>query len=141
MKKRPESEITSAVNSTLDRLGIWHFKHHGGCRHCGMYGRAGVSDVHAIHRGKSIWIEVKEEGWKPPGPGDKARYKHYSDQRQFIDEVRASGGVGFFAQSVDDVIHGLGHNEIVTLARKRVQEIASGGIVCPYCSETFVPNQ
>jgi len=48
--EQSEKQVTKAITETLKRLGVWHFKHHGGCRHCGMYERKGVSDIHALLR-------------------------------------------------------------------------------------------
>lgn len=44
-------------------------------------------------------IEVKPLGWKPPREGTKA-YKHYEDQKRFIDAVNAAGGIAGFVRSV-----------------------------------------
>lgn len=68
----------------------------------------GMSDILAVQpaTGRCIVIEVKTPGWTPPGPEAKA-WKHYSEQKAFIDMVVASGGIGFFAASVEDVIREL----------------------------------
>lgn len=44
-------------------------------------------------------IEVKPPGWKPPREGTKS-YKHYEEQKRFIDAVIAAGGIAGFVRSV-----------------------------------------
>jgi len=104
--KRPEpkeAELTRAVRDMLKSLKIFHFKHWAGP----MTSPKGISDILGCYKGRMIAIELKKPGWKPPKPTSKA-YKHYRHQADFIDAVRRAGGVAFFAQSIDDVIDGLG---------------------------------
>ncbi len=107
MKKAPgvsETELTKAIRSVLSACGIFHWKQWQGP----MSQPKGVSDILGILPGGRMFaIEVKRPGWSKPGPGAKA-FTHHRNQQGFLDAVNRSGGVGFFAQSVDDVIDGLG---------------------------------
>lgn len=47
-------------------------------------------------------IEVKKEDWHPPMKTNKRAFEHYNQQKNFIDQVLASGGFAGFAQSVED---------------------------------------
>ena len=105
-----EAEVTNSINALLDRLGIWHFKIHIAK---GYWGRRGVSDIHAIYRGRAVWIEVKRSDWKPPKATDRAKYKHYVEQRGFIEEVRRAKGLAGFATGVNDAISILGVREVI----------------------------
>lgn len=64
-------------------------------------------------------IEVKKEGWEPPNPGTKV-YDHFVRQRDFLKDVRDEGGIGFFANCVEDVIERLGlQNRLTPLFKGR----------------------
>ena len=69
----------------------------------GTLGENGISDLLVCHKGEFIAIEAKRPGWNPPGRQTKA-YKHYYNQKQFLDSIIAAGGKGFFATSVEDVV-------------------------------------
>jgi len=45
--------------------------------------------------GRVLAVEVKREGWKPPGPKAKAR-PHWERQLSRLREVNAAGGFGFW---------------------------------------------
>lgn len=99
-----EKEVTDAIKSTLKRLNIFHWKQWQGP----MSQPKGVADILGLlPDGRMFAVEVKKPGWSPPSPTTKA-YRHYSNQRKFINAVNHNGGIGMFAQSVDEVIHGLG---------------------------------
>ena len=105
MIEQTETELTKNIRSVLDLCGYFGWKNWQGP----MSQPKGVSDVLGVQpkTGKMVAIEVKRPGWKPPAPGTKA-YKHYDNQLQFIKRIKERGGIGFFVQSVDEVIDGLG---------------------------------
>lgn len=98
-----EGEITKQIRSVLNSCRIWHWKHWSGP----MTYPKGISDILGCYQGRMIAIELKHEGWKPPEPGTKA-YKHFKEQEDFIFQVNQAGGIGFFAQSVEEVVERLG---------------------------------
>jgi hypothetical protein len=100
--RQSEAEVTKAIRSWLKTRGIVHFK-----AWQGPMSQPGVSDiVGLLPDGRFLAVEVKHEGWKPPGPRAKA-YKHYHRQSCFLKDVNRSGGVGFFAASLDEAIQKL----------------------------------
>ena len=112
---RPERDIQKAISETLTRLGIWHFIHHGGCKHCGMYGVKGVSDIIGAlpGSGRMFVIEVKKEGWKAPKEGTKA-YQHHQHQVKFIVRAKTLGyALGGFATSIDEALEIIGIGEVI----------------------------
>lgn len=100
-----EADLTKNIRLILKQCGIFHWKQWQGP----MSQPKGVSDIIGVQfkTGKMIAIEIKKPGWKPPGIKSKA-WKHYDNQLMFLQSINANGGIGFFAQSVDDVIAGLG---------------------------------
>ena len=58
----------------------------------GTFKRKGVSDIYVLHKGKSIWIEVKSH---------KGRLS--DNQKEWLNDVNAAGGIGIVARSIDDV--------------------------------------
>lgn len=113
MASRPvqsESEVTDSINALLDRLGIFHFKFHVAKNYMG---RKGVSDIHAIYKGRAVWIEAKHEGWTPPNPTNSKAFKHYQDQLDFINDVKRANGLAGFSTCVNDAISILGVHEII----------------------------
>lgn len=104
-KPPPQSEkqVKAAIRDMLRKLGIFHYN-----AWQGMFSEPGVSDlIGCLDGGRMFCIEVKKEKWSPPGPEAKS-YDRHINQVGFIEKVRAAGGIGFFAQSVDEVIDGLG---------------------------------
>lgn len=99
-----ESDLTSAVRTMLKDIGIFHWKQWQGP----MSQPKGVSDVIGIVDGRMFAIELKRPGWKPPKPGKTTAWKHYCQQEFFLKTVRENGGIAFFAQSIEEVIDGLG---------------------------------
>lgn len=57
------------------------------------YLRNGISDILGIWKGQMLAIEVKVLGNKPT-----------EEQKNFIKDVNESGGIGFIAYSLDDVM-------------------------------------
>ena len=99
----PESTVKKQIRGVLRSCGIWHYNHYNG----GQYqGRKGISDLIGIFEGRYLAIEVKHEDWMPPNPGMKS-WEHYKEQDDFHKEVRAAGGIAFFATCVEDVIREL----------------------------------
>lgn len=101
-----EHDITAQIRGLLKVFKVFHYKHWQGP----MSGNNGTSDIIGIYNGKFLAIEIKKEGWKPPSITAKT-YKHYQQQKDFIDNVNAQGGIGFFAASLEDVIRELGLSE------------------------------
>jgi len=101
-KRLTETDVKRQIKDTLHAVGalpvsIWQ----------GMMSKKGVSDILVCYQGKFVAIEVKKPGWKLPGRQAKS-YQHYYRQKEFIDQVKAAGGIGFFANCVEDVVKELG---------------------------------
>lgn len=97
-KQPTEKEITKEIRKFLDFKRIFHWKVYTG----GMFGQTGVCDIIGCYKEKMIAIEVKK-------PGHKTEAKRLEKQKRFLDNVNRAGGVGFFAESIDDVIQNLKH--------------------------------
>ena len=93
MRPQNEAQITKAIRSLLNNMGIFHYKHWQG----GMQGMKGISDIIGIYQGKFLAIEVKT-----------LRGRLSDHQLRFIDNIKKEGGIAFVARSVDDVIDNLG---------------------------------
>ena len=102
IKPLSESEITKQIRGVLRHCKIFHYK-----AWQGPMSQKGVADIIGIHDGRFLAIEIKHGSWWPPKPGTK-QFKHYQAQKDFLDQVNAGGGVGFFAQGVEEVIERLG---------------------------------
>lgn len=101
--KPTEADVTRAIRDLLGVLGIFHWKQWQGP----MSHPKGVSDILGCWNGKMLAIEVKRPGWKPPQTGTKA-HMHYLDQLKFINNIKRSGGIAFFARSVGEAMDELG---------------------------------
>lgn len=102
MRKQSEAEVTKSIRAWLKVKGVVHFK-----AWQGPMSQPGISDiVGLLPDGRFLAIEVKHEGWNPPSPRAKA-YRHYHRQKCFIEDVTRSGGIGFFAASLDAVVQKL----------------------------------
>ena len=110
MAKLKEKDVTKQIRGVLRTLGIFHWKNWSGP----MTYPKGIADILGIYKGKFLAIEVKREGWEPPEPTNIKAYKHFCEQRDFLNAIRDNGGYAFFAQSVDDVIDRLGLQSKVT---------------------------
>lgn len=100
----PESEVKKQIRDVLNACRIWHYNHYNGGA---FQSKKGISDlIGALPDGRFLAIEVKKEDWMPPNPGMKS-WKHYKEQEDFINEVNAAGGKGFFANCVEDVVREL----------------------------------
>lgn len=76
----------------IDNTGIYDAKL-GKFRHQhGSFKRKGISDIVGIYEGRFLAIEVKSESGRLS-----------SDQKVFLDDVKANGGIAIVARSVDDV--------------------------------------
>jgi penicillin-binding protein-related factor A (putative recombinase) len=98
-----ETDLTNSVRAILKTLRIFHWKQWQGP----MSQPKGVSDILGIIDGRMFAIEMKRPGWTPPKQGTKA-WIHHKQQSDFLEAIRANGGIAFFAQSVDEVVDGLG---------------------------------
>lgn len=98
-----ESEIQSQILEYLLLKGHFCWRNNTGAfrwtdRHGGerlqRFGKVGSSDIIGMQKGtgRFIAIEVKQPGKDPT-----------DDQREFITEVRASGGLAFVATKLEDV--------------------------------------
>lgn len=107
-RRNPETPLTHEVIAYLLGLGFVAWRQNSGvAKYRGAdgsirrveFGFVGLSDVGAIHKpsGRYIAVEVKIPGKEPT-----------QAQRDFIDEVRAVGGVGFAVHSLDEL-----HDELV----------------------------
>jgi hypothetical protein len=99
--KPKEIEIERSIRKYLDMRKIFNFPSHAGVI---IPIANGVPDIIAILPGigRFLGIEVKHPGWK-----FNPKRKHEREQWQFLDNIRRSDGVAFFATSIDDVIRGL----------------------------------
>ncbi len=99
-----ETDIKTAICSMLKRQNIFHYR-----AAASMFSKHGISDIiGSLPTGRIFAIEVKRSDWKPPGPRNTKAFKHYMNQKAFQTAVRGSNGIAFFAQSIDEVIGGLG---------------------------------
>ena len=53
----PEGKIKRKLDNTLKQLGVWYYSPQSG-----PFGRSGIPDRVAIHKGRFIGIECKAEG-------------------------------------------------------------------------------
>jgi len=97
-----EQQTQRAISEYLQFKGVIIFKH----RNVGIYkketnqyiplpdGERGISDlIGCTKRGQFIAIEVKKKGGKPT-----------QNQLEFIERVRANGGISILAYSLEDVV-------------------------------------
>lgn len=82
-----EKTIENQIKRYLDSIGAWHIKTHGN-----MFSKAGTPDIIACVNGRFVGIEVK----RPDGGKVSAL------QKAKIKLIRASGGVAFVADSLDE---------------------------------------
>jgi hypothetical protein len=103
--KPKESEIEKSIRKYLSLMKIFNWPTHAGQI---IPVSNGVPDILGIlpRDGRILGIEVKLPGWKPPSE-DSKRYKHYAEQRDFLENIRKSNGVAFFATSVEEVASNL----------------------------------
>ncbi len=86
-----ETSITRQIKQVLFQVGYFPIKIAGG-----PYQKPGISDLLVCGEGKFIAIEVKK-------PGGRISPL----QEQFLNDVRAAGGIAFVAYSIDDVVRRL----------------------------------
>ena len=101
-KSLSEADVTKQIRGVLNASRVWHWKNWSGP----MTYPKGIADILGIFNGKFLAIEIKAESWSPPKVGTK-QYKHFKEQEDFLFHVQANGGIGFFAQSVEDVVEKL----------------------------------
>lgn len=98
--KETEKEIQNSIMRWLDAKSIFNWPTHRGQI---IPARTGISDIiGALPNGRILAIEVKLPSWKPPAE-DTKQYKHYLRQKNFIENIKMSNGVAFFASSLGDV--------------------------------------
>lgn len=105
-RRTPEKEIENMILSTLKRCGVFCFKVDSvGIydqklgryrRKRGIHRMVGIADILGIYKGQFLAIEVKGEGGVLS-----------PEQRVFLEEVNAQGGIGIVAYDVDYVIEKL----------------------------------
>jgi hypothetical protein len=114
---RSESEVQSAVRLLVGQLPdvrVWRNSVgelpamlSGGRKTRVKFGLCnGSSDLVAIVAPMGRWLvlEIKEEDWRPAGPGNRKLFKHEEEQRQWITLVRKFGGVGGFVTCEADAM-------------------------------------
>lgn len=57
----PEGKIKRKLDNTLKQLGVWYYSPQSG-----PFGRSGIPDRVAIHKGRFIGIECKADAKKKP---------------------------------------------------------------------------
>ena len=101
-----ESDIKKSIRDLFNHLGIWVWGSPNGPM---IHGRGrmtktnnpGMPDLMGIlPDGIALHIEVKK-------PGHKTNKKRLSEQKAWIAKVNDNGGVGFFAESTEDVYNEL----------------------------------
>ena len=92
-----EADVKRAIRALLKAIGAWHY-----VQVQGMGSFHGISDLIGIWKERFMAIEVKAPG-KKPNPNRNPPTK----QQEFIADVVANGGIGFFADCLEDVIVGL----------------------------------
>jgi hypothetical protein len=118
MKRNPETPLTYEVIAYLRCFGFIAWRQNSGvAKYRGKdgnqrrveFGFTGLSDVGAIHPGSGRFVAVETKM-----PGKDAT----TEQREFLDEVNAAGGVGIVAHSLDEL-----HDELV---KRGLIEAANG---------------
>ena len=100
---KTEAEVKKQIIKLLKSLpGQKHYVSISGASRKGKT-IEGQPDITGCYRGRYFALEIKEQGWKPPGKGT-TRWKHYQDQLEQIEQIRVAGGLAGFCLSVDDVI-------------------------------------
>ena len=83
-----EQDIQTSIMNYISSIGGLPLKFNN----IGIYAKAGVSDIIACIKGRFVAIEVKRPGKKPT-----------QLQVNFIKAVNTVGGLGFWADSLDEV--------------------------------------
>ena len=83
-----EQDIQTSIMNYISSIGGLPLKFNN----IGIYAKAGVSDIIACIKGRFVAIEVKRPGKKPT-----------QLQENFIKAVNTVGGLGFWADSLDEV--------------------------------------
>ena len=91
-KQTEESQIKRSIRELLRWNKIFYYNAFGG-----PLSQKGISDLICCYKGRFVAIEVKKKAGKLS-----------PDQETFLQHVNESGGLGFVARSVEDVIHALG---------------------------------
>jgi len=96
-----EKDVTKSIRAYLKTIGIFHWKVWQG-----LGSKKGISDLIAIDKGVSMFIEIKTPtGRLSPG------------QEEFLAEVNYHGCVGIVVRSVDDIM-----NALALIKRGQLQE-------------------
>lgn len=99
-----ESDLTRAIQIALSSEGARMFRNETGS----YKSPSGQWVSYGLVRGSSDLI-----GWSANGrfvavevkvPGAKTKKKRLEEQRNFIDQVNQAGGIGFFAESVEEAV-------------------------------------
>lgn len=87
---KPEAKIVASIKKLLKKNKVYVWKNTGS-----IYGKSGVSDLLGLisPRGQMIAIEVKSDAKKVPT----------ELQLKFIEEIKDSGGIAFWAWSTEVV--------------------------------------
>ena len=96
MGKQPESKLSTAIQKAWRTRGAWTFKVHGS-----EMQPAGIPDICAVYKGRSIWCESKMPGGH--GLSQIQRYR--------INHIREAGALVVVAYSVEDAVQMIDHIE------------------------------
>lgn len=125
LTKRTEKTIQDEIRRYLRSLGAKVVRvNSGGLRVADRYVRFnsedGCSDLVVCLRGRFVAVETKTPKTMPKArsrtPLSHATIKRIireTQQRQFLDDVIAAGGLGFFAASVEDVQEALRREGVI----------------------------
>jgi hypothetical protein len=67
-----------------------------------MGSHRGLSDLSAVKRGQTIYIETKRRDWKPVKNGKKTRTQR--DQEKFRDGIRRAGAMYLLVRSLEEFV-------------------------------------
>jgi len=116
-----ERDITRKIQRWLAKQPeTFSYKHWGG-----PYGRPGIPDIIICHRGRFVAVEVKR-----PEKSSKTT----KAQEQVLSEIRAAGGIGVVARTLETV------QEVFKYMEKSVKEQREmiERNMCPVCGSKLV---
>ena len=98
----PEGRIKHKLDTALKQLGVWYYSPQSG-----PFGRAGIPDRVAIHKGRVIGIECKADAKKKPT----------ALQIKCMKEIENAGGKCFLVydeETIQEVVNYVTRNDIRT---------------------------
>ena len=107
MKSDPRKPKESDIKRTIRQFLRWH-KIPNWPMWQGQFSAPGISDIIGLIPGGPFFaIEVKVDKTKL-----RTNTKNYRDQQRFIDTVIAAGHIAFRADCLEDVVEGLGLQDV-----------------------------